>query len=216
MQSLHQEPHGRANLKADPTTTRRQILAYRSRKASVLRSLQESVNHHRFLLSLRPHNFASPVPAASQHLGPEMPPHDELITMSDEELRAWQKKTRSERVNLKQKEKARKTNAKVLELREELADLKRMLEERNSAEEATRTAREAEAAAAVAEEPSILELKDISDSPSSEAVLEPDIDHASVSNDAYEEEINPYILEESTDESTAAHERGGQKQDPDA
>jgi hypothetical protein len=205
--SQHHEPHVRANLKADPKTTRRQILAYRSRKASVLRSLQESVNHHHSLLSLRPHNFASAVPAAAEHLGPEMPPHEELITMSDEELRAWQKKTRSERVNLKQKEKARQANAKVLELREELADLKRMLNERNSMEEAARRDRDAEAAAA-AEEPRILES--VSDTlSSSEAVHESSSVNESVCN--HEEDSNR-ILGGSTFGGTSVHEGGGQKE----
>lgn len=136
---------GRVNFKADTQITRRTVLAYRSRKASVLRSLQESVNFHRSLLSLRPHNYA--LPASSQpRSGPEFPPHDELILMSAEELHAWQRRRRNERVNLKHQEKSREHNAMVQELREELADLKRRVEDRNRREAEDRRARELAAA----------------------------------------------------------------------
>ena len=138
-------PEARANFKADPSTTRNHILAYRSRKASALRSLQESVNFHRSLLSLRPRNFASAAASSSQPRSPEFPPHDEMIAMSDEELRAWQKKRRCERVNLKHKERSRQQNAMVQELHEELADLKMRIQERNRSEAAERRANEEEA-----------------------------------------------------------------------
>lgn len=103
------------------------VMAYRTRKASVLSDLQESVNFHRSLLSLTPHDFTQPRPTPPSIV--EFPHDEELANMTKAELLTWRKMRRCERKNAMHKEKCRQRNIMIGELQRELADLKRRVEE---------------------------------------------------------------------------------------
>ena len=215
MSSALRAPEARANFKADPSTTRNHILAYRSRKASALRSLQESVNFHRSLLSLRPRDFASVDASSSQPHSPEFPPHDEMIVMSEKELRTWQKKKRRERVNIRHKEKSRQKNAMVQELHQELADLKRRIQERNRNETAARGADEEAAVVIVlpAENPEVVVIEESTASPGRQSIsgndpvsggtIEPETDRADSNQDLEANSLETNRQEEEHDHDDA-------------
>jgi transposase-like protein len=65
----------------------------------------------------------------------DLPPEEELVSMSDEQLRVWRRKKRTERLILRQKERKRERDAMVQELQIELADLKRRVAEMREREQ---------------------------------------------------------------------------------
>lgn len=113
------------NFRSNTDATRRAILTHRSRTESdSIRALQESINFHRSLLYLRPHEFSgvSSVSVSSHRL----PPDQQLKTATGTETDEFMRQGGDDFIR----------KVLIKQLRDELADLKRRVAEKNKLEKA--------------------------------------------------------------------------------